>query len=142
MSTVIWYEENHVIFVQHHGVLNQAKVISWNQAAADLMDAAMGISERVHIIVDATQVTSVELDIQTILNESHVLRLTEHPLYSWGVYVGNKQNPLYVFLASVIGQKLNESVKFFDTEHEAIEFLRTQDIALSHLNLRHLVNKT
>ncbi|PJF43615.1 MAG: hypothetical protein CUN55_08230 [Phototrophicales bacterium] len=139
MSTVVWYEENRVLFVQHEGVLTHEKVTHWNAIAADLMDAVPPSVRKVHIILDATKVTAVDLNLKTVLADPVVQRLVQHPKYGWGIYVGNKRNPLYMFFASVIGQKFNEDIKFFDTELEAVEFLRTQDLDLEHLQVKHYV---
>lgn len=136
MSTVVWYEAHRVIFVQHEGILTQEKVSRWNSLAADLMDTAPDDVRKVHIILDTTLVTGVDLDLKVAMADPNVQRLVSHPKYGWGIYVGNKRNPLYMFFASVIGQKLNESLKFFDTEAEAVEFLRSQDIDLENLQVK------
>ncbi len=136
MSTVVWYEEHRVLFVQHQDTLTQAKVSLWNGLAADLMDTVPDSVRKVHIILDATRVTGVDIDLKAAMADPAVQRLVNHPKYGWGIYVGNKRNPLYMFLASVVGQKLNESLKFFDSEAEAVEFLRTQDLDLENLQIK------
>lgn len=136
MSTVAWYEVHRVIFVQHEGRLTQEMVSRWNSLAADLMDTAPEHVRKVHIILDTTHVTGVDLDLKAAMENPNVKRLVSHPKYGWGIYVGNKRNPLYMFLASVIGQKMNESLKFFDTEAEAVDFLRNQDLDLKNLQVK------
>lgn len=137
MSTVVWYEANRVLFVQHHDRLTQEKVSRWNGLAADLLDTVPDDVRKVHIILDATHVTGVTLDIKAVMEDENVKRLATHPKYGWGIYLGNKRNPLYVFLASVASQKLNEDIKFFDSEAEAVEFLRSQDLDLENLMVKH-----
>lgn len=138
MSIVMWYEQGRVIYVRHPAVVNNHTVIAWNQAAVKLLDQYLNTKNTIHIIIDATYVQDYGVVVQQLVAHADVQRLSQHPRFGWGIYLGNTDNVVYKFTATVAGQRLGENIKFFATEADAVRFLKQRDAALLTLRVKGL----
>lgn len=138
MPRVQWYAEGRVLYVRHPALLDNTGVITWNGIAADMMEPYRDIPHPIHVIIDATHVKDFDVDLAKVMQHEDVIRSTTHPRLGWAVYIGNRDNPLYIFMATIAGQRLGEDIKFFDTEAEAVDFLKRRDLSLSDLSVRNL----
>lgn len=138
MPKVIWYEEGRVLYVRHPVRVDDDTVIAWNMVAADMLAPYTNAPQRIHIIIDTTRVQEFAVNAQVITQSEVVQQVSKHPRLGWGVYLGSADNVVYKFVATIAGQRLDENLKFFDTEAEVVDFLKRQDPELSALEVKDL----
>lgn len=121
---VEWYIENQIIFTRFWGETTLREVLEHG----DELDAYFDQSDRplVHLITDASQVTKgITLkDAAQLAKEGHL-----HPKSGWSIMVGQK-DMLVKFATNVARQLFKMRQRTFDTNEEALAFLKEIDVTI------------
>lgn len=125
---VSWFQEPRILYVRYYGKLTAEDIHEANSQALIHLDAAT--TPPVHTLVNVIDMTELGFVFKDVLKDEAVINVSSHKKLGWVVYF-NKQNPIYTFMANVVGQSYEEKVKFLDTEAEAVSFLQRIDPTLN-----------
>lgn len=119
---ISWYVPDQVIYSDFWGNVTLDDFGKYNDEMTQILDAA---TSRIHVIVDAVQVTNVNVNPRDIVQ--NLPHLT-HPQIGWGVVV---QTSRFVrFLASVVMQMKQVKVRYVGDIPSAVAFLEQIDDAI------------
>lgn len=122
---IAWYsKEDCLLFVKYYGLMDIQLVNEVNQKIYDLLEAAAG---KVNILVDVIGIESVKITMKDIADSDIVAKTSVHRNLHWVLYY-NKSNRFYIFLASYVGQNFGERVNFFESQDEALTFMKYSNL--------------
>jgi hypothetical protein len=116
---VNWYVPEQVVYANFWGEVTLADFRKFNGEMMTLLEAPGG---RVHVIVNAVQVTSVSASPQDIVAALPYLR---HSRIGWGAIVQN--NVFTRFMVSMVAQLMQVRTRFFSDLPAAVAFLEQID---------------
>lgn len=120
---VSWYRENIVMGVRYFDDLLAEDIY---QANAKVLEELEKAQDRIHVLVNVIHLGKLAFNFQEVMYNETVAKVSAHKKLGWVIYY-DKKNPLYNFMASVVGQSYEERVRFYDTEAEAVAYLKKAD---------------
>ncbi len=126
MYTIDWYIKNRVVLVTLSEIVSVNELIELNQRlVSDYLDHAL---DKVHLIVDGSDVTKLPNDLYGITKASKPL--TSHPNMGSSIYV-QFLNSILGFLANVATQIVGQPYKMVNSLEEADKVLDNLGIVVN-----------
>jgi hypothetical protein len=122
--SIEWYVEDQVLFVKHWGATKAEEVRIQMETMNHQLDLSTGQS--IHVIIDLSEVTKA-LSMKDF--PKAFAHFKTHPKYRWTMMVGQK-DAMVRFASSVATNLFRAPLRTFNTNEQAIEFLRTIDPAI------------
>ena len=122
--SIEWYVEDQVLFVKHWGATQADEVRTQMETMNHQLDLSSGQS--IHVIIDLSQVTKA-LSVKDF--PKAFAHYKTHPKYRWTMMVGQK-DPLVRFASTVATNLFRAPLRTFDTNPQAVEFLKSIDPAI------------
>ncbi len=116
-----WLIKPYVYRVEYQDEYTLADGEAVRQTIVPLLDHNMVV---LHFIFDMQQVTWIEPSLKEIQRNQNAASFYQHPLLGWILYVIQDDNPLIQFVTSAIAQRYDARVRWFNTQDEALDFLR------------------
>lgn len=119
--SIEWYVEDQVLFVKHWGPTRADEV----RLQMEMMNHQLDLSsaQSIHVIIDLSSVTRA-LSVKEFPKAFGSYKT--HPKYRWTMMVGQK-DPLVRFASTVATNLFRAPLRTFDTNEQAVEFLRSID---------------
>jgi hypothetical protein len=125
--TVNWLVEHHVILTQIYGSTTIEELHTGSNRAIELIRSADS-SPIIHDIIDMREVTTYPTKLSELVKVTDIFK---EPRLGWVIGISN--NKLVIFLASIVVGVKKARLRLFEDPQEAIRFLETRDLTLSHL---------
>ena len=119
--SIEWYVEDQVLFVKHWGATKAEEVRIQMETMNHQLDLSAG--QLIHVIIDLSAVTKA-LSVKDF--PKAFAHFKTHPKYRWTMMVGQK-DPLVRFASTVATNLFRAPLRTFDTNPQAVEFLKTID---------------
>ena len=122
--SIEWYVEDQVLFVKHWGATQADEV----RLQMEMMNNQLDLSpaQSIHVIIDLSGVTKA-LSVKDFPKAFGSYKT--HPKYRWTMMVGQK-DPLVRFASTVATNLFRAPLRTFDTNSQAVEFLKSIDPAI------------
>lgn len=119
--SIEWYVPDQILFVKHWGATQADEV----REQMTLMNQQLELSpaESIHVIIDLSGVTKA-LKVKDF--QKAFAHYKTHPKYRWTMMVGQK-DPLVRFASTVATTLFRAPLRAFNTNSEAVEFLKSID---------------
>ena len=122
--SIEWYVEDQVLFVKHWGPTQADAVRTQMESMNHQLDLSTGQS--IHVIIDLSEVTKA-LSMKDF--PKAFAHFKTHPKYRWTMMVGQK-DPMVRFASTVATNLFRAPLRTFDTNAQAVAFLKTIDPAI------------
>lgn len=122
----VWYVESRVIYIRQWGTLTLEDAIATDAAIAQA--AELAIDEIVHGIIDARDVTEIDINPKEL--QAAFSKLPK-PTQGWVVTVPGDR--VSAFMTQVMAQSQQMRQRDFHSPEEALEFLKSVDASLIDL---------
>ncbi len=126
---IAWYAENLILQVSYTGDLTLKEVISANFRVGQILESS---PHKIHLLLNLEQLETVNFQLNEMVQHPMVAATARHRNVGWVVRF-NRNNPFYNFISTVIRQTHQQTAEFFDTQAEALDFLKSLDPRLEHL---------
>ncbi len=119
--SIEWYVEDQVLFVKHWGPTQADDVREQMATMNQRLDSSP--AQSIHVIIDLSEVTKA-LSMKDF--PKAFAHFKTHPKYRWTMMVGQK-DPLVRFASTVATNLFRAPLRTFDTNAQAVAFLKTMD---------------
>jgi hypothetical protein len=119
--SIEWYVEDQVLFVKHWGPSQPDAVRTQMEMMNQQLDRSP--AQSIHVMIDLSDVTKA-LSVKDFPKAFGSYKT--HPKYRWTMMVGQK-DPLVRFASTVATNLFRAPLRTFDTNSQAVEFLKTID---------------
>jgi hypothetical protein len=127
-----WYIEGRVFFIKYRGSFTSEEIQQVGETR--ILPALEQSTQTVHLLVDVTEMPSIDFSIKDLVNDPRTAKRYLHPHTGHFVYIVAKHNTDYFhLLASFVTQVYGTQTHVCESYEAALEYLREVDPSLPDL---------
>ena len=116
-AEISWFREPDIVCWQYRGVVTLQDVEDANSKVAKLLE---GVNHHIYILLDLNEVENLDFSIR---DASARERPPAFKKILWTLYVGPKNPPIFMMIASALAQKTGAQMRYYETQAEALAFI-------------------